>query len=94
MEDCKHVWQVYSTALATRDLMVRCEGCNSTGVISDASTEEWKRAFYAPSKPYDWDGDYTRVKAIWEREPYMPENERPQLEKRDIYSSEWEDEVY
>jgi hypothetical protein len=55
-----HVWFVYSTALLDVCLLVRCLGCGATGYVADPTTDEWSRAFNAPTDPYRWD-DESRV---------------------------------
>lgn len=52
--DVKRDWWVYSTALATASLMVECHKTGAKGVVRDPTIVEWKKAFYAPSKPYRW----------------------------------------
>lgn len=59
MKKHKHKWIVYSTALATRAILVECE-CGKMGSITDPTTGEWSDAFYAPSAPYEWH-DHNRV---------------------------------
>lgn len=40
--------------------MLICDITGATGSIRDPSADEWKAAFYAPSKPYRWH-DESRV---------------------------------
>lgn len=53
-------WWVFSTALNQGWLMLICDITGATGSIRDPSADEWKAAFYAPSKPYRWH-DESRV---------------------------------
>ena len=58
----KHNWIVYSTSLCPPLIEVKCK-CGSLGIIKKYSKEEWKEAFYAPSKNYIWE-DNNRVE-LW-----------------------------
>ncbi len=49
-----HEWLVFSTALDTGSLLVRCRACGALGTVERPSAEEWQRAFTAPSAPYPW----------------------------------------
>ena len=51
---CEHEWWVHSTALATRQLMVKCDRCQVLGTVDDLTKHEWGEAFYASSAPYRW----------------------------------------
>jgi len=55
-----HEWVVFSTALADRCLMIQCVDCGVMGTVDDPTSEEWSAAFYALSKPYQWN-DEARV---------------------------------
>jgi len=50
----KHEWWVFSTALKQGWLMLICDLTGATGSVRDPTSEEWSKAFYAPSKPYRW----------------------------------------
>src|SRR5262245_31068571 len=52
--DCHHEWVVYATARAPPCLELECSRCGVLGNVFDPSSEEWNRAFHAPSKPYKW----------------------------------------
>lgn len=52
-EQHSHKWVVFSTALATCELMVACE-CGAFGTVPNPTKREWSDAFHAPSKPYSW----------------------------------------
>lgn len=56
----KHEWIVYSTAVGYGVIMVKCD-CGRTGSIHNPSIDEWKAAYYAPSNPYLWTGDNSRI---------------------------------
>jgi len=58
--DHLHTWVVFSTALADGWLMLQCVDCGLHGTVEDPTSEEWKQAFHAPSRPYQWI-DETRV---------------------------------
>lgn len=47
-------WWVFSTALSEGWLMLCCQNTGKTGTVRDPSEEEWDRAFFAPSQPYQW----------------------------------------
>lgn len=53
--DCNHEWVVFSTALQEVCLMVECVECGAFGTVDDPTSDEWRRAFRAPSRPYKWD---------------------------------------
>lgn len=55
-----HTWVVFSTALADSWLMLQCVDCGLHGTVEDPTSEEWKQAFHAPSRPYQWI-DETRI---------------------------------
>jgi hypothetical protein len=61
---CKHKWVVESTALAGSCLMLKCEHCGKSGTVNDPTGDEWSKAFYAPSNPYEWTGGNDRVLII------------------------------
>ena len=52
--DCHHTWVVYATAFRPPCLELECYQCGVLGNVFDFSSEEWDRAFHAPSKPYRW----------------------------------------
>jgi hypothetical protein len=54
VSDGQHEWWVFSTAIGARLLMLYCEKTGATGVVRNPTTEEWSRAFMAPSSPYRW----------------------------------------
>jgi len=54
MNDCKHQWIVYSTALIPPVIMLRCEKCDISGTVNDYTQSEWNDAYYADSSPYRW----------------------------------------
>lgn len=56
----EHKWTIYSTALANHCLLVKCE-CGKRGSVDNPTREEWKKAFHAPSHPYEWTGGNERV---------------------------------
>ena len=58
---CNHSWMVFSTAVATGQIMVECELCEATGTVDAHTRAEWQAAFYAPSNPYRWDGGDDRI---------------------------------
>src|SRR5262249_18063558 len=49
-----HEWVVYSTALEDRCLMLQCVECGALGTVDDPTKEEWRKGYYAPSRPYRW----------------------------------------
>jgi hypothetical protein len=52
---CKeHEWVVFSTVLNEGWLMLQCVNCGLHATVDDPSTEEWSKAFHAPSQPYRW----------------------------------------
>jgi len=53
MSEHEHEWMVYSTAVGTGVIMVRCE-CGALGGVPAGRFEQadWNEAFYAPSAPY------------------------------------------
>ena len=68
-----HSWIVFSTALKDRCLMLNCKDCGVMGTVDDPTSEEWARAFKAPSKPYSWNEE-SRV-SIRQKGPfYVKEN--------------------
>ncbi len=54
-------WWVYSTALASGALMLKCRKTGAEGVVRNPTKEEWAAAFWAPSHPYRWYGGDCRV---------------------------------
>ena len=60
-ENCKHEWIVFSTCLGTAEIMCECVICGAFGVVPDPTSEEWGKAFHAPSHPYRWQGGEDRV---------------------------------
>ncbi len=58
-------WIAFSTALAEGWIMLHCTFTGAQGVIKDPSTDEWARAFDAPSSPYHW-SDNVRVTLMQE----------------------------
>ena len=68
MTDCPHTrWIVHDYGHFTRYLFVHCEACLVRGFVSDPTTEEFAKAFYAPDHPYTWDGGNGRVVVIEEK---------------------------
>jgi hypothetical protein len=58
---CKnHEWEVFSTAIAERWLMVQCLDCGLHGTVNDPTKKEWTEGFSAPTRPYRWH-DQARV---------------------------------
>lgn len=64
MANCDHDWQVYSTAIATGCLMLSCPKCGADAIVAHPTRREWRRAWYAPSMPYRWDGAADRVTIV------------------------------
>ena len=60
-DDCRHSWIVFSTAVATGQIMVECSVCKATGTVDTHTRAEWQAAFHAPSNPYRWDGGDDRI---------------------------------
>ena len=60
-ETCDHSWMVFSTAVATGQIMVECELCEAVGTVDTHTRAEWQAAFHAPSNPYRWDGGDDRI---------------------------------
>ena len=58
---CNHSWIVFSTAVATGQIMVECSVCKATGTVDTHTRAEWQAAFHAPSNPYRWDGGDDRI---------------------------------
>jgi hypothetical protein len=58
--DHHHTWVVFSTALADGWLMLQCVDCGLHGTVEDPTSDEWRQAFRAPSRPYQW-LDETRI---------------------------------
>src|SRR5262249_31755161 len=56
-----HEWVVYSTALEDRCLMLQCVECGALGTVDDPTKKEWRKGYYAPSRPYRWT-DEARVR--------------------------------
>ena len=50
----KHEWVVFSTLIEDRALFLQCVECGLAGTVENPSRKEWKRAFHAPSRPYQW----------------------------------------
>jgi hypothetical protein len=50
----QHSWVVYATDLRHGVLLCRCIICDATGSITEPSSQEWEKAFYAHQKPYRW----------------------------------------
>ena len=61
----KHKWTVYSTSLCPPCILVECE-CGKLGFIEQGNytCEEWSKAYYAPSNPYEWDGSQKVIKIV------------------------------
>jgi hypothetical protein len=58
---CNHRWIVFSTALSSGFLMLRCSKCHASGLVKSPTTKEWNKAYHAPSSPYVWRGGCFRV---------------------------------
>jgi hypothetical protein len=56
----KHEWWVISTEMEEGYLILSCGKTDATGTVRDPNLAEWRKAFYAPSKPYRWH-DESRV---------------------------------
>lgn len=52
-----HDWWVYSTSVSDGVLMLECRKTGHRGYVPNPTSEEWSRAFHAPSNPYRWDDD-------------------------------------
>jgi len=63
MGEHQHRWDVVSTAVVPVQIIVEC-ACGAQGVIANPSLEEWNRAYYGPSIPYEWDGGDERVRGV------------------------------
>jgi hypothetical protein len=50
----EHEWVVYSTAMKECWLMLQCVECGAMATVDDPTKQEWRQAFYAPSRPYRW----------------------------------------
>jgi hypothetical protein len=50
----EHRWVVFSTDLGRGILLCRCINCDALGSITEPSSKEWEKAFYARQKPYRW----------------------------------------
>jgi len=65
----EHEWVVYSTAMKECRLMLQCVECGAMATVDDPTKQEWRQAFYAPSRPYRWT-DEARVHV--RHEPHCP----------------------
>ena len=54
MTECEHNWWVYSTSVVKRWMLVKCYRCGSSGTVDPKSSDEWAKAYRAPSDPYHW----------------------------------------
>lgn len=59
-------WWVFSTAIQEVVLILMCNKTGATGIVRDPSADEWREAFYAPGRPYQWH-DHSRVEVLNER---------------------------
>lgn len=59
-DDHQNTWVVFSMALSDGWLMLQCVDCGLHGTVEDPTSEEWREAFHAPSRPYQW-LDETRI---------------------------------
>ena len=62
-------WWVFSTATRDVVLMVECQITGAFGIIRNPTQEEWDEAFHAPSAPYPWMGEPSRVEVVQEGPP-------------------------
>jgi len=53
LNDCYN-WQVYSTSVEDRTILVEDRNSGKRGCVVNPSLEEWAQAFHAPSCPYSW----------------------------------------
>ena len=61
---CEHKWIVFSTAVVSVALILRCKTCGKVGVVKDPTAREWSKAFHAPTDPYPWRGKAARVEVL------------------------------
>jgi hypothetical protein len=61
-KECRHDWFVWTTFVRDITLGVSCEKCGAMGYVPKPSKAEWAKAFDAPSNPYRFDCEHTRVR--------------------------------
>lgn len=57
-------WWVHSATGEEGLLLLRCRSSGEFATVSDASRDEWQRAFSAPYVPYRWEGDLGRIEPL------------------------------